>query len=51
MLIGLTRILYHIKGSCCIMDKNGEWFVGLEIPIFKNDGRNYIERLISIDKE
>ena len=38
------------RGVCCIKDENGKWFVDLEIPIFKGDGRDYIERLIYFDK-
>ncbi len=34
------------RGSCCIKNKKGKWFVDLDIPIFKNEGRKYIERLI-----
>ena len=34
------------RGSCCIKNKKGKWFVDLDIPIFKNEGREYIERLI-----
>lgn len=39
------------RGVCCIKDENGKWFVDLEIPIFKGDGRDYIERLIYFDKK
>ena len=34
------------RGSCCIKNKKGKWFVDLDIPIFKNEGREYIEQLI-----
>lgn len=37
------------RGSCCIKrEVNGidSWFIDTEIPIFKEDGRNYIEKLI-----
>ena len=38
------------RGSCCIktVDENGrsKWIVDTEIPIFRNEGREYIERLI-----
>ena len=37
----------HLKrGSCCI--KNDNWHIDLEIPIFKGEGRNYIERFIFV---
>ena len=34
------------RGSCCIKIENSNWTVDTEIPIFKEDGRNYIENLI-----
>lgn len=36
------------RGSCCIKDETGHWFIDKEIPIFKEDGRNYIEKLIQV---
>ena len=36
------------RGSCCIRDETGHWFIDKEIPIFKEDGRNYIEKLIQV---
>ncbi len=39
------------RGSCCIKDSYSNWFIDKEIPIFKNEGRNYIERLIYFDEE
>ena len=39
------------RGSCCIKDANSKWFIDTEIPIFKNEGRDYIERLIYFDEE
>ena len=27
---------------------NGHWFIDKDIPIFKGDGRNYIEKLIMV---
>lgn len=39
------------RGSCCIKKQIGErsqWVIDNEIPIFKNDGRKYIENLIYI---
>lgn len=42
----------HLKrGSCCIKDKDGHWFVDKNIPIFKNEGREYIEKLINCEEE
>lgn len=38
------------RGSCCIKDANSKWFIDDEIPIFKNEGRDYIERLIYFDE-
>lgn len=34
------------RGSCCIQE-NGSWIIDTEIPIFKNEGRDYIEKLIN----
>lgn len=39
------------RGSCCIKQENIGWFVDDEIPIFKGDGREYIEKLIWIGNE
>lgn len=37
----------HLKrGSCCVKKENG-WIIDNEIPIFKEDGREYIEKLIN----
>ena len=39
------------RGSCCIkIDENGrsKWIVDNDIPIFKEDGRNYIDNLVLI---
>ena len=53
----------HLKrGSCCIKNKidlstsssaiiRPYWTIDTEIPIFKNEGRNYIEKLINFEKE
>ena len=53
------------RGSCVIKNRmvcdpygnrmltnevpNGHWFIDKDIPIFKGDGRNYIEKLINFD--
>lgn len=42
----------HLKrGSCCIKDENRRWFIDTEIPIFVNEGREYIDKLIFIEEE
>ena len=38
------------RGSCCIKTDEG-WVIDNEIPIFKGDGRKYIEDLIFIEAE
>ena len=41
----------HLKrGSCCIKQETG-WIIDTEIPIFKNEGRDYIDNLIFIENE
>lgn len=39
------------RGSCCIKDDEGHWFIDKDIPIFKGEGREYIERLINCEEE
>ena len=39
------------RGSCCIKDEEGHWFIDKEIPIFKGEGREYIEWLINCEEE
>lgn len=34
------------RGTCCVRDYSGQWYVDTEIPIFKGDGRQYVEQLI-----
>lgn len=45
----------HLKrGSCCIKYEAGDnsgWIIDTEIPIFKNEGRDYIDNLIFIENE
>ena len=54
MVKGKTGILWNDlptelqRGSCCIKDENGKWFIDKEIPIFKGEDREYIEKLINI---
>ena len=56
---------YLKRGSCCIKEyyqsedvdiKDGacirsRWIIDKEIPIFKGEGRNYIEKLINFQEE
>lgn len=48
--IDWNKLPVHLqRGSCCIKrEVNGidSWFIDTEIPIFKGDDRNYIEKLI-----
>lgn len=39
------------RGSCCIKDGEGHWFIDKEIPMFKGEGRGYVERLINCEEE
>ena len=39
------------KGSCCIKAENGKWYIDEEIPVFKDENREYIEHLIYINKQ
>ncbi len=34
------------RGVCAIRNENGDWYVDYNIPIFKGEGREYIEKLI-----
>ena len=36
------------RGMCCIKDVEGHWVVDYNIPIFKGEGREYIEKLINV---
>lgn len=38
------------RGSCCIKDQNGKWFIDTEIPVFTQD-RNYVENRIIFTEE
>lgn len=40
---------YLKRGSCCIKKDNG-WCIDKEIPIFKGEGREYIEKLINCNE-
>ena len=42
---------YQKRGSCCVKDENGRWFIDLEIPRFVNEGREYVEKLIKEENE
>ena len=47
--INWNNIPTHLKrGSCCVRDYNGRWYVDNEIPIFKGENRKYIDQLIDI---
>lgn len=57
--------VYQQRGSCCIRNHmicepygnrmltneapDGHWFIDKEIPIFKDEGREYVEKLINFD--
>lgn len=55
--------IYQKRGSCCVkkeIENNSkvrateyrtEWVIDTEIPVFKGDGREYIDRLIFIGEE
>lgn len=43
--------IYLRYGSCCIKDDEGHWFIDKEIPMFKGEGREYVERLINCEEE
>ena len=36
------------RGMCCIKDDEGHWVVDYNIPMFKGEGREYIEKLINV---
>lgn len=36
------------RGMCCIKNEEGHWVVDYNIPIFKGEGREYIEKLINV---
>ena len=38
--------IYLQRGSAVIKDENGKWFVDKNMPILKNGGRDYLEKLI-----
>lgn len=46
-----TYPIYQQRGSCCIKDDEGHWFIDKEIPMFKGEGREYVERLINCEEE
>ena len=45
--------VYQKRGSCCIkqVDENGRssWIIDKEIPIFKGEGREYIDKLVYVE--
>lgn len=36
------------RGTACIKDANGKWFVDKEMPILKGENREYLEKLIYV---
>ena len=54
---------YQKRGSCCIYvdiqnpksiskgDKTKGWIIDTDIPIFKGEGREYIDRLVFIGED
>ena len=38
--------IYQKRGTCCVKDVTGHWIIDKQIPIFKGDGREYIERCV-----
>lgn len=38
--------IYNRRGSCCIRNASGDWLIDHDIPIFKDKGREYVEKLI-----
>ena len=38
---------YQKRGSCCIKNTTSSWIIDKEIPIFRGEGREYIEKLIN----
>lgn len=34
------------RGVCAIRNENGDWHIDYDIPIFKGEGREYVEKLI-----
>ena len=43
-------LTYQKHGSCAIKTENG-WFIDNNIPIFKGEGREYIDKLIFVGEE
>ena len=39
------------RGCCCIKDADGKWFIDENIPIFKGEGREYIEKLVQVSAD
>lgn len=42
---------YKKRGTCCVKNTEKGWYIDKEIPIFKGEGREYIEKLISFEEE
>ena len=47
---------YQKRGSCCVkkelkFDERDRWYIDKEIPIFKNEGREYIDKLVHVGED
>ena len=40
--------VYLKRGTACIKNDEGKWFIDEEMPILKNEGRDYVEKLIML---
>lgn len=38
------------RGTACIKDENGKWFIDTSMPILRADDREYVNKLIFLDK-
>lgn len=41
--------LYQQRGSACIKDITGKWYIDTSMPILKGDSREYLEKLINFE--
>lgn len=41
---------YEKRGSCCVKNTESGWYIDKDIPIFKGEGREYIEKLINFEE-
>ena len=47
---------YQKRGSCCVkkelkFDERDRWYIDKEIPIFKNEGREYIDKVVHVGED